>query len=152
MLGSLVVLAVAYFTYATVFFPVGASLQGRHLLAVFMLLPLLAGVALVHRLDHIDATVGRRMFRVAAVVVPVLQFVSLYLNSRRYAVGTSGSVGCLPDAQWQPPLGWGVWLIAGAVATALLAWRIWSAGRIELPVAQRSDLATAEGSPAGVER
>jgi len=101
---------------------------------------------------NIDATVGRRMFRVAAVVVPVLQLVSLYLNSRRYAVGTSGSVWFLPDAQWQPPLGWGVWLIAGAVATALLAWRIWSAGRIELPVAQRSDLATAEGSPAGVER
>lgn len=153
VLWSLVVVVVAYVTYATVFFPVRAGLQGRHILAVFMLLPMLAGVAAVDRLDHIDATVGRRMFRLAAVVMPVLQFVSLYLNSRRYAVGVSGAVWFLPSAQWQPPLGWAVWLIAGAGATAALAWRIWSAGSIgDAPARGSGHRTPAEGVHAGVER
>jgi len=153
LLWSVVVLVVAYATYATVFFPVGAALQGRHLLAVFLLLPMLAGVAAVERLDLIDATIARRMFRVAAVVIPVLQFASLYLNSRRYAVGVPGPVWFLPDAHWQPPLGWGLWPIAGAIAAAALAWGIWSTGRItQAPLPESGDLDAAERIPAGVER
>ncbi len=157
VLWSALVLVVGYATYATVFFPVGAGLQGRHILAVFLLLPVLAGVTAVERLDRIDPAITRRMFRVAAVVVPVLHFVSLYLNSRRYATGVRGPVWFLPDAQWEPPLGWGIWLIAGAIASASLSWRIWSAGRIPGP-AQPSvrptgdDLTAAEGIPANVER
>lgn len=34
---------VAFFTYATVFYPIGSHAQGRHLLAFFMLLPMLSG-------------------------------------------------------------------------------------------------------------
>lgn len=153
LLWSALVLVVAYTTYATVFFPVRAGLQGRHMLALFELLPLLAGVVAVERLDRIDSAVTRRLFRVVAVVMPVLQFVSLYLNSRRYATGALGPVWFLPDAQWRPPLGWGGWLIAGAIACAALAWHLWTAGATPAtPVADRRDPSAAERIPAGVER
>lgn len=147
------VVAVAYFTYATVFYPVGASLQGRHILAVFVLLPVLAGVVVVEKLTAVDAAVTRRMFRIMAVLVPVLQFVSFYLNGRRYAVGSTGPVWFLPDAQWRPPLGWTIWLVTGTLACGALGWRILSAGRNdEVPTPPLEPAQTIEGIPAGVER
>ena len=151
-LWAVVVLVVAYSTYATVFFPVRAGLQGRHMLAVFQLLPLLSGVVVVERLDRIDATVRRRICRTLAVLVPGVQLVSLYLNSRRYAVGSRGPVWFLPDAQWQPPLGWDIWLVVGTIACAALAWWIWSAGRIEQRPAALGPGPAQERIAAGVER
>ncbi|MEO9152594.1 MAG: DUF2142 domain-containing protein, partial [Lapillicoccus sp.] len=47
-----VALGVAYTTYASVFFPVGAGIQGRHLLPILVVVPLLAGVVVVERLPR----------------------------------------------------------------------------------------------------
>ena len=53
LVGWMVVLvAIAYVTYATVFYPIRAGLQGRHLLPFFMLVPLLSGAV-------VSETVGR---------------------------------------------------------------------------------------------
>lgn len=127
---SVILIAIGYFTYATVFFPLGAALQGRHLLAFFTLIPLLAGVTVGERLEKSDPAVGIRLSRIVAVLMPVLQFVSLYMNSRRYAVGSAGRVWFLPVAQWNPPLGWAPWLVLALLACAALAGNIWTtAGR-----------------------
>lgn len=128
LIWSVVMMAVGYFTYATVFYPVGASLQGRHLLAVFTLIPLLAGITIVGRADSFDPAVGTRLFRIVAVTIPLLQFVSLYLNGRRYAVGTNGPVWFLPVAQWQPPSGWALWLLMGFLACCWMGRNIWTMG------------------------
>lgn len=122
---------VALFTYATVFFPVGAHIQGRHVLAFFTLLPLLSGVIISERLDAFDPDVSRRLFRTVAVVVPVLQFIALYLNARRYAVGFKGKVWFLPGAQWHPVLGWVPWLLLGLIGAALLGRTVHRLGKFE---------------------
>jgi len=72
------------------------------------------------RLDALDLDISRRLFSMVGVAVPALQFVALYLNSRRYAVGTKGPVWFLSDAQWQPLLGWVPWLVFGLVGAMLL--------------------------------
>lgn len=129
LLGSLILLAVGFFTYATVFYPVGAVLQGRHLLAMFMLLPLIAGVMIVEQLDAGNPKIVSRMFRLCAIIMPVLHAVSLYLNARRYAVGSQGPVVFFGASRWQPPLGWSPWLVLGLIGAGALGGSILSSGR-----------------------
>lgn len=116
-------LLVAYVTFARVFYPIGAGLQGRHLLPFFAILPVLAGVTLTERLSRRSLA---RIVAVASVVLPALQLFALWFNAKRYAVGvSSGSWWFFPDARWSPPLGWLLWLALGLVACAAMAvsWR-----------------------------
>lgn len=124
----LTMVIVCYVTFATVFFTVGAGVQGRHMLAFFMLLPLLAGVVIVERLSEMDPGVIRRVALLIAVIMPAFQWLSLYINARRYAVGTKGPIWFLGHAQWSPPGGWLIWLLLGLGGAALLARTIWWVG------------------------
>jgi hypothetical protein len=115
---------VSFASYASVFYPVGASSQGRHLLPLFAFCPTFAGVVVVDRLRAAGADADillRRLFLVVGVVAGAVQFVSLYVNARRYAVGTSGPVLFLDDAAWDPPLGWLPWLAVGLIGSIALA-------------------------------
>jgi len=104
----------AYLTYSRVFYPVGAGLQGRHLLPFLSFVPVYAGIVLTERLT--SRSLGR-LVTAAAVALPALQLYGLYLNGKRYAVGlTSGPLWFLPDARWSPPLGWYPWLLLGLLA------------------------------------
>ncbi len=116
----LLVLAVGFFTYATVFFPIHSGLQGRHLLAVFALLPLLAGVVIAERMERWNIAANRIIFGGVGIVMAALQFLALYINARRYAVGTDGPLWFLPVSTWQPPLGYTPWLVLGLLAAALI--------------------------------
>jgi hypothetical protein len=97
--------------YATVFFPIGYSLQGRHMLPFFMIGPLLAGVVVVEALERFAPEARDRMFYFVALVMPAIQLTSLYVNARRYAVGTKGPLDFLGSAQWSPRGGWIPWLL-----------------------------------------
>lgn len=116
----LATLTLAYILYASVFYPVQAGLQGRHMLPFFFLAPLLAGVVLAERLDRVDPSAFRRFVAVVAVAVAVLQTVGIYMNARRYGVGVDGPIEFLGRASWQPVLGWAPWLVVGAVGALAL--------------------------------
>lgn len=117
-----VVAVFSYVTYATVFFPIQAGLQGRHLLAMVAVVPLLAGVAASEWLDeHGGAHAVARLGLLVGVVVALVHVWSLAINARRYAVGTSGPWFFLDDAQWAPAYGWVTWLGLGLVGAVLLA-------------------------------
>ncbi len=121
-LVALAVAVVAYVTYATVFFPIEANLQGRHLLSLFVVLPLLAVVALFELAARARRrSIGLRIAWVVAALVPLIQLIAIYCNARRYAVGVSGPWLFLDAARWEPPLGWAIWLAIAAVAAAALA-------------------------------
>jgi hypothetical protein len=122
--GIVVALAVCYLTYSRVFFPINAGLQGRHVLPIFALVPVWSGVVVAERLRPRVLTLA---VRVAAVALPLVLLVGLYLNGQRYAVGLgpdSGLSWFVPDAQWSPPLGWYPWLVLGVAGTVALgvAW------------------------------
>jgi hypothetical protein len=114
--------AVAFTSYAVVFFPVGATSQGRHLLPLAAFCPLYAGVVVVERLRAAGRTGAIRGLLVAvAAAAGALQLLGLFYNGRRYAVGIGGPLNFLGGtARWSPPLGWTAWLIIGLAGAVVL--------------------------------
>ena len=86
----LVALVVSYVTYSRVFFGINAGLQGRHVLPIFALVPIWSGVVVAERLRPRLFAVG---VRVAAVALPLVVLIGLYLNAKRYAVGLGPDSG-----------------------------------------------------------
>ena len=114
----LATVAVAYVAYSTIFWTVGGTtIQGRHLLALFQVVPLLAGAVAAERLPR---AVFRRLVGPIAIFVPVVQGISLYFNARRYAVGAGDTpIWFFPISQWEPALGW--WLTLGIGLVGVIA-------------------------------
>ena len=136
MLSQLYLCVVGYVVQATVFTPIQAGIQGRHLLPAFVLVPILAGVVLQERLSGPEsAQARRRLFGFMAVVVGFVQLFSVLMNARRYAVGIEGPVWFLPTAAWAPRFGWLPWLLVAVAAAVGLVWMIIWSGRGE-PVPQ----------------
>jgi hypothetical protein len=105
----------------------GWTVQGRHVLPLTAVLPLLAGEVLVSR---VGASARARAWAIATVAgVAVLQGVAWWANAHRSAVGTLGPVWFWSAPEWSPPLGWWPWtvlVLAGAgllVSAASPAWR-----------------------------
>jgi hypothetical protein len=120
--GLVAVIGVTFASYSSVFFPVGAGSQGRHMLPLLAFCPTFAGVVVVERLRSVGlGDAARSLFVGVAGVVGLVQFVSLWTNGRRYAVGLSGSLWFLDDARWTPAGGWAPWLALAAVGAAGLA-------------------------------
>ena len=80
----------SYVTYSRVFFRINAGLQGRHVLPIFALVPIWSGVVVAERLRPRLFAVG---VRVAAVALPLVVLIGLYLNAKRYAVGLGPDSG-----------------------------------------------------------
>lgn len=114
-------LVVAYVISATVFYPIGAGVQGRHLIPIFSIVSILAGVVVVEVLPAVGRDATWRLFVAVGTVMAGLQLLSLLLNARRYAVGSNGPVMFLADAEWSPRLGWVPWLALAALASIWLA-------------------------------
>lgn len=100
---------------------VGFGAQGRHVLPMTVVVPLLAGEILTrnaHRLGWLRRLFPAVWFTAAAGAV---YLVAWYINGKRHMVGLDG-----PDWFWEgitssPPLGWVTWAVvalAGAVLTA----------------------------------
>jgi hypothetical protein len=134
--------------YALIIRPTGFGLQGRHVLPLLVLVPVLAG----ELLNRHRARVGTYRLRVLSVTVPlaaaVMQVAAWYVNAKRYAVGGSGPEWFLSHAAWAPPAGWWTWLSVVVLASICLAGVALLASR---ETTQRLD-ATALGVPTGPRR
>jgi hypothetical protein len=121
LLASLATTVVlAYYVYVSVFFTVGASIQGRHFLGFAAFFTILAATVIVERLSPTAPWAVRRLYLAVGVFVPAVQLFAVYWNARRYAVGAEGPVWFLPDAQWTPPLGFAPWFVLAAIGAVLL--------------------------------
>ena len=100
----------------------GFGLQGRYVLALSMVVPLLAGEILVRRYERLRALDAHRLFLPFAATAGFVQVVAWWTNARRFAVGVDGPEWFLNSAEWSPPWGWTLWLtVAGAGGCLLLA-------------------------------
>lgn len=108
----------------------GFGAQGRHVLPVTVMVPLLAGHILAEHRTRIPAHPRPRpqilggssaavVGLLVAVLVAVVQVGGWYTNSRRNAVGAAGPRWFFSHPEWQPPLGWYPWLAITVVAGAL---------------------------------
>jgi hypothetical protein len=93
----------------------GFGLQGRHVLALIVTLPLVAGEVLRRRGP------APLSFAVLASGAGAIQLVAWWVNSRRYAVGERGTLWFLSHPHWSPPAGWIVWALVAATAAGTLA-------------------------------
>lgn len=98
----------------------GFGLQGRYVLPVLAIVPLLAGELIRAH----GAAVAARSQRALLVAVPVtagaVHLLAFYWNARRSAVGLDGPL-VFTDPGWSPPLGWVPWLAAAAAGAAAIA-------------------------------
>ncbi len=134
LLVLLYAVVVGFVVQATVFAPVQGGVQGRHLLPVFSLLPILAGVVMNERLSgELGGRPRRRLYVFVAVVAATMQLFSIVFNSHRYAVGEDGPVWFLGSEQWAPRFGWLPWLLLAAVASIGLAVVLIRSGREPQP-------------------
>jgi len=106
--------------YAAVIRPTGFGLQGRYVLPLVALVPLLAGELLARRPDP-AAQAHTRLLAPAAALAGALQFGAFYVYARRSAVGTDGATWFVPDAAYIPPGGWFLWLAVAAAGAAAIA-------------------------------
>ena len=124
VLLSLVVLSVVVTVVLAAAFvlPLGFGLQGRHVLALTVAVPLFAGEILYRRAGRLRRIAAGHWFVAFAALAAAVQAVGWFANARRYAVGVNGPVDFISNAQWTPPLGWWPWMaVAGAGCLALLA-------------------------------
>ncbi len=96
--------------YAWVYRFTGFGLQGRYVLPVLILVPLVAG-EFIHQC--VRARQPRRMWQsvLGAVIgiVAVFQGYAWWINAR-YSAGAPHTIRFYAHALWKPPLGWGLWI------------------------------------------
>ncbi len=116
----------------------GFGLQGRHVLALAIMLPILAADVVADKAGSVRER-PRPLLLGLAVPAMAVQAVGWYSNARRAAVGTDGPVWFLGHSRWSPP---GTWILLGAVvalatvagvAAAWMASREWPEGGAYAP-------------------
>ena len=112
-------MAAPIYLFAAVIAQTGFGVQGRHYLALVVVLALLVGEVLGRRS-------GARWPALLGLLAAAGQLTAWWVNSRRYAVGTSGPWWFLGSARWSPPLGWEPWLALVLAACALLIYGAWT--------------------------
>lgn len=148
ILVLVVVIASAYAIAAIVFFPIGGGLQGRHMIPMFIVVPMLAGVVLRERWGSGDGRTMRRFGWFIGVSIALVHMVAFYINGQRYAVGWNGPVWWLDDSKWEPRFGWWPWLITFAMGCLLLAFNIIRDARVQPNPSLGRTLATGPDQPA----
>lgn len=111
----------------------GFGLQGRHVLPILVIVPLLAGELLRRAHDRFAAARVRDLVALTFAGIALAQFTALYWNGRRSAVGLDGPLVFFDGAQWSPPLGWGIWLALAAAGSACLVAAGLQAAKAEAP-------------------
>ena len=120
----LVAVATPALLLAAVIRHTGFEVQGRHVLAITIVVPLLAASILRQNWVRLRVVEPRRMafwFTLVAASVHVIAWLS---NARRYAVGADGPIVFFGRSEWSPPLGWPLWLLlvlAGATSIVVVA-------------------------------
>ena len=124
------------------------DVQGRHILPLAVLVPLLAGEILARRGDRLPAWPlgrdGRRgVWAFAALTggVGLFHLFAWYWNARRQGVGVLGKYRFFDRAEWYPPGGWWPWAVLIILGAALLALPAL------LPLAQPRKPAEADSAP-----
>ncbi|MBD8608599.1 DUF2142 domain-containing protein [Aeromicrobium sp. CFBP 8757] len=120
--GLIATWILSYFIYASVFFTVGAGVQGRQFLPFATFAFVVSGAVLADRLPNVGQAASDRFFILVGVAAGFSQAYAIYWNARRYAVGTDGPLWFFSEAAWSPVLGWPVWILLGCLGGGLLTY------------------------------
>ena len=101
------------------------DVQGRHVLPLAVMVPLLAGAILARRIDRLPVSLRREplgAWSLAAFAgfVGLFQLFAWYWNARRHGVGLAGKFRFFDRAEWYPVGGWWPWATLVVIGAALL--------------------------------
>ena len=103
------------------------DVQGRHILPLAVMVPLLAGEILARRGDRLpvwlvgrDGRRGAWAFAALACGVGLFQLFAWYWNAHRQGVGVLGKYRFFNRAECYPPGGWQLWAVLVVLGAALL--------------------------------
>ena len=102
--------------------PVEWLVQGRHVIAVTLPALLFAGESVERR----PSAAVRPLLATCLAVWAAGQLCGFWVSAHRSAVGLEGPVWFLGASEWQPPLGWTIWLVALMGALGSIAVSLWS--------------------------
>lgn len=117
----------------------GFEVQGRYVIALAVVVPLLAGEVARTTSRRIPTVPLVALSSIAAVATAVIHGVGWLKSAHRYAVGTSGPRWFLDRAEWEPPAGWPVWIAIAAIGVATLMMTIALAAQQQLRTAAPGD-------------
>jgi hypothetical protein len=109
------------FLGAVVLPPTGFGLQGRYLLPLAVVVPLVAGEIVRLNFDRLGAVKPYHLPLMVGLVVAVLQGVGWWSDARRYAVSARGPIFFFRRSLWHPIAGWAPWTILAFGGVVLLA-------------------------------
>ncbi len=122
-------LALPVLLFAATMRHTGFGLQGRYVLGLSIVVPLMAGEILVRRHERVRALGVDRLVVLLVVAAGLVQLIAWWTNARRFAVGLDGPWWFVGSAEWIPPWGWWPWLILASggaglpSAAAIVDWR-----------------------------
>jgi hypothetical protein len=129
---------------------VGIGINGREYMPFLVAFPMLAREVVYRNRDRISRATAVTL-AVLTALGGVLQFVAWYLNGRRAAVGTSGSLLFFGHAHWSPPLGWLPWIAVAGCGVLMLASTSISALKPDFPNLRRGSRSMSASTSAGSE-
>jgi hypothetical protein len=98
----------------------GFDLQGRQVLPVMIVVPLLSGEIIWRHHDRLSARVRGLLPGAVLLVAAAVQLQGWWIDARRSAVGTGGPLWFAGNPGWSPPTGWGLWIALAAAGAASL--------------------------------
>jgi hypothetical protein len=104
--------------WALIYRQSGFGLQGRYVLPVLTIAPVLAG-ELIGRTGRTIGVMGRGLLRGTVALLAALELVAWWVSAR-VAAGGAGSIWFQSHASWRPPLGWWPWTASGIAGAAVL--------------------------------
>lgn len=117
---SALALAFPILFYSWVYRFSGFGLQGRYLLPLLILVPLLAGELIGRRTEHsLPGPVSQLLPAVLIAVIAGFQAYAWWYAAGIEA-GAARELRFYAHASWSPPLGWITWLVVGALGVAAL--------------------------------
>ena len=123
LVGATLVVALVFpvLFYAYVYRLTGFGLQGRYVLPLLALIPLVAGEVVYRQSPRLSSSRLGSAIPAAAIAAFAILSVYAWWYSARAAAGLSHGAGLFAHAAWSPPAGWLPWsLLAALGALALL--------------------------------
>jgi hypothetical protein len=118
--------------YAWVYRYSGFGMQGRQVLPVLMLIPLVAGELVYRRLEVARRPKARWVLGASVAAVALFQAYAWWYDARD-AAGAPGTLRFYAHATWSPPLGWIVWIVVAALGTLALLGCGWLSAGVRRP-------------------
>jgi ABC-type multidrug transport system fused ATPase/permease subunit len=121
VIASVVAVAAAFpaLFYAWIYRGTGFGLQGRYMLPVLVLPPLVAGEVIRRHDARIPLRIARWLAPAVLALIASFQLFAWDVAARN-AAGTPHSVWFISHASWHPPLGWWPWASLAILGTAAL--------------------------------